>query len=276
MDRHTLDTICTLAIQAERARHLDADTPAIILTNGSGGETIQSIEHLQPGRSRYRGKFLTTKLGAFTDHVKQSAKHGNAQAKAFVDADNAHAIAYFNLGDHEHPGHGDHTAHLQLKPTAAYDVLCQMTKRPMTQRQLHDFVEDWRDIIDPVYDGTPDPKRMASALAAIRDITVAEARNTTHVERDMGASRSAMESVDAKSSHTLPSGFYFRTAPYEGLPVRTFRLRLGVVTGDDKLTLTLRIQQAEQVFEEITHDLCHELATRLGDASSLTVGTFTP
>jgi uncharacterized protein YfdQ (DUF2303 family) len=276
MDRHTLDTICTLAIQAERARHLDTDTPAIILTHSNGGEAIQSIEHLQPGRSRYRGKFLTNQLGAFADHVKLSVKSHNEQAKAFIDADHACATAYFNLGDHEYPGHGDHTAQLQLKPTAAYDVLCQVTKRSLTQRQLHDFVEDWRDIIAPVYDGVADAKRMASALAAIRDITVAEARNTTHVERDMGASRSAMESVDAKSSHTLPSGFLFCTAPYEGLPTRTFRLRLGVVTGDDKLTLTLRIQQAEQVLEDITRDLCYELATRLGDASSLIVGSFTP
>ena len=74
----------------------------------------------------------------------------------------------------------------------------------------------------------------------------------------------------------LPSGFEFRCVPYAGLPPRVFRLRLGVNTGGDKLTLVLRIQQAEQHTEAIAEDFRATLAAKLGTASTLTLGTFTP
>ncbi|EIL99118.1 DUF2303 family protein [Rhodanobacter thiooxydans] len=279
MDSSAIHSIGQLAIEAAAANRIDANTPAIILTSDDGGQKLISIEHLQEGRSRYRGKFATQNLTAFADYVV-STVDGNAPrtpAASFVDPDNVTATAYFNLGDHEHPGHGDNTAALKLKPTAAYAALLAATnQRTLDQRTLHDFIEDWRDNITVLIDGQPKDNAIAAALAAVRDITVEQARKVQHVERDFGATRSAMESVDARSTLTLPSGFEFKAVPYEGLQERTFRLRLGVNTGGDKLSLTLRIQQAEQLSEDIARDFLARLEARLGTASSLTLGTFTP
>jgi uncharacterized protein YfdQ (DUF2303 family) len=278
MDSSAVKSIGQLAIEAASANRIDATTPAIILTDSNGRQTVCSIEHLQEGRSRYRGTFATQNLGAFADYVVATVENNapRTPAAGFIDPDHASAVAYFNLGDHEHPGHGDNTAALTLKPTAAYAALLATTQRALDQRTLHDFLEDWRDNITVLVDGQPRDNGIANALAAVRDITVEQARKVQHVERDFGATRSAMESVDARSTLTLPSGFEFKAVPYEGLQERTFRLRLGVNTGGDKLSLTLRIQQAEQLSEDIARDFLARLAARLGTASTLTLGTFTP
>lgn len=125
--------------------------------------------------------------------------------------------------------------------------------------------------------GEPDTTRtIPSVLAAVRSITIDKARSDTHDDRDFGATRSTMESVDAKSQHTLPSGLLFRCVPYEGLPPREFRLRLGVSTAGDKLALTLRLQQAEAVTEAIAANFRAALSDKLGTACSLVLGAFTP
>lgn len=279
MDSSTVNAIGQLAIEAAQANRIDADTPALILRTEEGSQQVVSIEHLQPGRSRFRGAFATRQLPDFAAYViaeTENAARERGSVQGFIDTDNMCAKVFFNLGNLEHAGHADHHATLKLKPTAAYAALQAATARSLDQRALHDFVEDWRDSIVPVFDGQADATRLANTLAAIRDITVETARKVNHVERDMGATRSAMESIDARSTLTLPSGFEFRTVPYDGLAERTFRLRLGVITGGDKVALTLRIQQAEQVTEDIAKDFRDRLATKLGTACPLTLGTFTP
>jgi len=279
MDSSAIDRIAQLATEADRANVLDTDTPAIILTSRDGTQRVESLEHLQPGRSRLRGKFTSTALQDFADFVvtRHESAADLAPAQGFIDTDKMTATVFFNLGDHEHPGHGDHLATLALKPTAAYAAMRDACSKPLGQRELHDFLEDWRDNIFPLYNGEADAgKPYSAALAAVRDITIDTARSVNSVERDMGATRSAMESVDAKSKLVLPSGFLFKAVPFDGLQERTFTLRLGVNTGGDKLTLVLRIQQAEAITEAIAKDFRDRLAAKLGAASSLTLGTFTP
>lgn len=279
MDRSAIESIGQLAIEAAGANHIHADTPAVILRDPDGGQKVQSLEHLQPGRSRYRGAFVTRQLPDFATYVvseTENTTRPTGSVQGFIDTEAMHAKVFFNLGNLEHAGHADHHATLKLKPTAAYAALLAAAARPHDQRSLHDFVEDWREQIVPLFDGQPDASRLANTLAAIRDITVETARKVNLVERDMGATRSAMESVDARSTLTLPSGFDFHAVPYDGLAERTFRLRLGVTTGGDKVGLVLRIQQAEQITEDIAKDFRDRLAALLGTACPLTLGIFTP
>lgn len=275
MDSTAVNAIGQLAIEAESANHLATDTPAVILR---ADQKVFSLEYLQPGRSRYRGAFATQNLQAFAEHVITTVENNpsDGAAQGFIDTDKMAAAVFFNLGDAEHPGHGDHIAKLTLKPTAAYAALCKAAAGNLDQRTLHDFIEDWREQITVLYDGQPRDNGIPAALAAVRDISIEAARKVQHVERDFGATKSAMETVDAASSLTLPSGFTFRTVPYEGLQERTLRLRLGVNTGSDKPILILRVQQAEQTIEDIAKDFRDRLAALLGASSTLTLGTFTP
>ncbi|MEO5811580.1 MAG: DUF2303 family protein [Rhodanobacter sp.] len=279
MDSTAVDRIAQLGVEAANANILNTRTSAVILTARDGSQTITSLEHLESGRARYRGKFATPYLQAFADYVVRNRENDSTgpQPQGFINTDTMQATVFFNLGDREDPGHADYTANLKLQQTAAFTALNRHTGTTLDQRGLHDFIEDWRDNIAVLYNGAADTsKPLSAALAAIRDISIDTARSINSVERDMGATRSAMESVDAKSKHTLPSGFQFRCVPYDGLQERTFNLRLGVNTGSDKLSLVLRIQQAEATTEAIAKDFADRLGALLGTASTLTLGTFTP
>lgn len=277
MDHSSIDTIAQLAVDAAGANHL-AEHHAVIV---SGNQRIESLEHLETTRKRYRGAFATPSLPAFVqhiEHVKESVLDTAApgQFQGFVDTDTMSARVFFNLGAASAPGHGDHHATLNLKPTAAYAAVIAATSKPHSQRSLHDFLEDFREHLVPVYGEEPDATRMASALAAIRDINVQTARTVQNEVRDMGNTASAMERIDASSRLTLPTGFQFVCVPYEGLGLRTLQLRLGVNTGNDTLALVLRLQQAEKVTEAIATEVVNLLTDKVGTSVALTVGTFKP
>lgn len=277
MDKTGIEAIGQVAIEAAAANRLDTDTPAVILRGANGEQAIKTIEHLLPGRSRFRGTFKTAALSAFVAHVLATTEQPTiTAAPTFICPDSMAATAFYNLGDAEHAGHADFKAVLQLQATAAYSALRGIVGKTVDQNTLHTFLEDWRDFVSPVYEAGSDSKRLSSALAAVRSVTVETARKVTMNEHDFGQSRSAMESVDAKSDHTLPRGFEFIAVPYEGLPIRTFNLRLGVATANDKIGLVLRLVQSEKVVEDIATDFQRALAVGIGDASPLFVGTFTP
>lgn len=279
MDKSAVDTIAQLGVEAAGANHL-AELSAVII---QGTQKIESLENLQLRRNRYRGKFETRSLVAFVDHIEHIRdtvldKAPAGQLQGFVDTDTMSARVFFNLGTAAEPGHGDHHATLNLKPTAAYAAVLAATHaaRQHDQRSLHDFLEDFREHIEPVYGEEADGSRMANALAAIRDISVEKARTVQNEVRDMGNTTSAMERVDATSRLVLPNGFQFTCVPYEGLGLRKLSLRLGVHTGGDRLALVLRLQQAEQVTEAIANEVVALLGDKLGTTVALAVGTFKP
>lgn len=271
MDRSAVEAIGELALSAAYHRHLNTDTPAIILRTKEG-EAVTSIEKYSKGRARYRGHYTTTSLSSFIATVLATAEN---QAVGFIEPSEMLAVVYYNLGTAADPGHGDHLASLTLKKTAAYASLLLMAGRKHSMRTLAEWVEDWREFLTPVSDGKPNGDTIAKVIAAIREITVSKAREVTKVERELGASTSAMASVDAQSKHVLPEGFLFTTEPYAGLPPRTFELRMGVVVADsDDINLTLRIQQAESQAEKIAKDFEAVLTDGLGDKVTLSIGAF--
>lgn len=272
MDQSSVQSIAGYALAADGKRYLDTDTRTVILRTENGGEKIVSLEPYGAGRARYRGTFATVSLDAFIAHVALAEA---GESVGFVDPERMSATVYFNLGTPDDPGHGDHLAKLVLPKTAAYSALLQSVSRAHSQRTLAEWIEDWRDFLVPTTDGKASGDSIAKVVAAIRDVTVKTAREVTTEERDFGTTQSAMASVDAQSRHVLPGGFLFTCEPYAGLPARTFSLRLGVVTTDDKVGFTLRIQQAEQQDELIAKDFEAVLSKGL-EKVDLSIGTFTP
>jgi len=272
MDRSAIEAVSELALRADSHRFPATAIPTVILQTAQG-ERIVSLEDFGLGRSRFRGNYATTSLSSFIGHVLATSP----KSDGFIDPANMQAVVFFNLGTPNAPGHGDHRATLSLKKTAAYAALLDAAKRKHNQRSLAEWVEDWREFLTPVRDGKPSADTIAKVVAAIRDITVKTAREVTKVERDLGTTTSAMASIDAQSQHVLPEGFLFEAEPYAGLPKRVFNLRLGAVAVDDaNLALTLRIQQAESVDEQIAEDFEKVLREGLSEAVSLSIGSFTP
>jgi uncharacterized protein YfdQ (DUF2303 family) len=100
-------------------------------------------------------------------------------------------------------------------------------------------------------------------------------RKMENTEKQHAASRSAFESIQATSTEPLPTLVYFETVPYHGLASRLFVLRLGVRTGGDKPTITLRVQNLEQHEEEMANELA-DLVRSTVKTNPVLLGTYQP
>ena len=161
-----IEKIEQLAIDAAKANRVDMQTPAFIY-----GNSVHSLEHLQAGRSRFRGSFATTSIEAFANYV--NANGDTERSKGFIDAKKSSARVYINAGTESDPGHADWTATLNLNMTAPYQaMLAFVAKGAVSQRAMLDFLEDWAPYLAPVYKDEVDASRFGAALTGIRNITI--------------------------------------------------------------------------------------------------------
>lgn len=273
------------AVQANGVQEINTFIPQLAVPDGV---KLSNAEHLQEGRSRFRGRYSTTRLAEFNAYTK--ARHeaiadsasefaGAGKTSTFVNADNGTAVAFFNLGDVSNPGHADDAAVLSLAKTAAYAALLSIAGKQLKQRQLAEFLEDWFDIVAPTYSeaspekGTPG---LSAAIAAIRDITIAAKAEATSVQGDLNASRTALEEVEARSRKTLPTGFLFAASPYEGFLQRTFTLRLSVLPQEKDPLLTLRIVGLADIDERVGQEFEDKVRSGMPEGVSTYRGVFTP
>ncbi|QAU22857.1 DUF2303 family protein [Dyella sp. M7H15-1] len=254
------------AVDAARANRLAGEDRAVILPQGC---EVKSLEHLMVGRSRYRGKLVTSTLADFVSYVK-----AHAPADAFVDIDHMAATAFFNLGTSDMSGHGDYTATLKLPPTAAFSALNRIDGQKLTQKDLAEWLEDWHEFLTAEY--AEGDATLARAITAVRKVTVKSITENSTTVTNVSSARSTMEEIEAKSDNGLPAGFNFVCEPYLGLTPRTFRLVFSVITKDDKPVFAMRWQQREATIEKIAKEFKSVLAEQLGDAAVLTIGTFQP
>lgn len=268
----TVDTLNQIVAHALAAtqRNLGTDTPSIMLPEHY---SVQSLESLAAGRSRFRGTLATESLDDFCKYVDL---HTIAEepSQAFIDADAMSCKAFFNLGNEDSPGHADNTATLSLKPTAAYQALKAIANRPHTQQALAEWMEDWHTHLAVV--GTKgEDISVHVAVQKIRTITIKAASERTSSEQSFGAERSSMDSIEAAHAEQQPNDLLFKFAPYEGLKEQTFVLRLSVITGD-KPMLKPRWVQQEQQQEDIAQEFKKVLVSEIGGLVELTIGTFNP
>lgn len=273
MNATSVQKIADFAVAAERASFI-GKIETVIPAYVHDGSAV-SLEHLQAGRSRFRGSYKTNTLAEFIVYTKtrvDSQADGNGPASVFVNAEGGAATAFFNLGNASAPGHADDRASLDLRRTAAFTALLEIAGKQLKQKQLAEFLEDWFDVVEPL---GSDNITVTSAIAAIRDITITSKGEQTSVQGDLQASRSALEEIEAKSRRQLPTGFHFITAPYDGFTQRPFNLRLAVLPQDKEPLLTLRIVGLSDVFEKIGQEFESELRNRLTGVNVYR-GTFTP
>lgn len=266
MEARAIQLIQDTALLAN-AKQLDTFTPVLALPSDV---KLHNIEKFQLERSRFRGALVTHSLTDFANYVV-AAK--GPVAVGFVDGDAMACTVYFNLGDIETPGHGDYSATLTLKKTAAFLALEQAAQRQHAQKDLSDWIEDWAPNLKAL-DADEKEIDLRKAAGAIRSISIEQARKSEHVVGDMSASRSAMDQIEAKSSEGLPAEFLFTVAPYEGLIARTIRLRVAVLTGGDKPTLRLRWIGEAQLREDLAQEFKQVVQTEVGGSATLTIGTF--
>ena len=273
----TKDALETLT-QAEAISAANAAlTQTVAPTNGEAAIAlpesfkVHDLEHYLPTRRRLRGSMTTPTLADFASYTLDNKEAG---ATVFVNPDAMQAVAVLNLGTPASPGHGDNRAVLAPPKTAAFAALLAIASGiQKKQTDVAEYLEDWAPLIRCENDAGDDvPVKLAAA--AVRKLTIEGTKRLETSEQSLSASRSAFEQVRATAVDTLPVFISVTCEPYQGLADRTFRLRLGIVTGD-KPALVLRVVKREQHDEEMAQELAQLVRGALtGSDVPVLVGSY--
>lgn len=263
------DTIKELS-KAEALSVANAESAAAVGTAVLPNDfTLHDLEKFMPMRRRLRGAMTTSVIEHFATYVKDNAEAG---ARVFIDPASLQATAVLNIGTTAEPGHGDNTAMLKLRQTAAYSALLAVaTGMPLTQTKVAEFMEDWAMHVTCENDGGDVPVRKAVGL--IRNITIEGLKKLGSQEQQLSATRSTFEQVSATSDEPLPTFIYFNAFPFQGLQARKFAMRLGILTGD-KPSIVLRMVNAEEHAEQMAHELAGIVTKQIGDAMPVILGSY--
>jgi uncharacterized protein YfdQ (DUF2303 family) len=228
---------------------------------------IHDLEQFDACRRRARGNMQTTLIDGFAAYIQSHSEPGATVFAKGIDNGRMTATAVLNLGTVDGPGHADNTSTLAIQRTAAYAALESRTVSGLTQKEAAEFIQDWASCIECFGANSEDdesaPIQTKHAVAALRALTIKKAEDRTTVDKNLGASQSTFQSVDATSKSTIPTLLYFKCVPFLGLPSRQFTIRLGILTGEDTPKIRLRIIQAELHAEEMTKEFSALLAEKV-------------
>ena len=229
---------------------MDMEAPVALPTDMA----LHNLENYAPNRYRLAGSLKTTRLADFVSYCRENAEDG---AKVLVDAERMQATALLNFGDKRAPGHADNRAALQYRQTPAYMALLTMNSSKPDQRELAEWLEDWRDHVQcwAEYEEID----LAHAVAAVRNVTIEALNKAETTVEQLGASRSEFESIKATSKKTLPTIVTFTCKPYTELPERTFRLRLHIHTAERAPRITLRIINLAQHEDDMATEVVDQI-----------------
>ena len=225
--------------------------------------TLIDMEKYMKHRRRLRGNMATSVVGDFASYTEKNAEEG---ATIFIDPEKMTACSVLNMGTPEKPGHSDNTATLTPTRTAAYAAMRAFgTGDPLSQKQVAEFLEDWADNIKcHDADGLIAANK---AISAIRKITIESLKKIEAEEKTLSASRSAFESVEAKSTEKIPVYVEFTCKPYSDFEERTFSMRLGVLTGGQTPMVNLRIVKINEHEEQMANELSNLISDSLSVGS---------
>jgi uncharacterized protein YfdQ (DUF2303 family) len=257
-----------IILDADKNRQANTTFPTATLPDNY---KVVDLEKFEPERNQFRAGFNTNSIDDFKLYAD---KFGKEDDTCFVNSDHMSARIVFDMGDPEHPGHCRHDATLKLEKTAPYLAVLGVMRQAFTQKELFNFLQDWKNNITAV-DGDGEGISFATAAQNILSININESVHSGYEETDMSASRSAMAKIEAeaKEGRVLPAGFIFTSKPYLPLGQRDFYLRLGVRKKGDSLALTLRCDGLEDIKESIVEEFGIVLNGLFGN--QVIKGTFT-
>jgi len=238
--------------------------------------TVHDLERFNPGPRRYSRRVRTSDIPTFVRLSKQDLS-GVPGSACLVDADRMSAATYYNLGTIGEPGHGDHFNTLTLKKTAECIALQGVSGALKSQRDMAEWLEDWRDILSPEWPSTEGfTPSMQVAISAIRNTDVEAIQKVQSVETDFSSARSDLERIEAKGREVpLPSMFVTNCELYSGLPPLPARLRLSAHPHEKGVRFSLRLVRPDWIEEELARSFRSLLESELKDSGiRVEIGSF--
>lgn len=266
MDHQAIEKIQAL-VHAAEIGNPGTDVPTMLVPKGY---ELESLEKYQSAPSRFRGRFATSSVDDYGNYV-----NAEDESRVFVDVDAMRATAYFDLGNPNAPGHGEHSATLQLEKTSAYEACLFANDRSFAQKELAHWIEDWHHCITGI-DSNGQELTAKQLANAVRKIEIKATSERSHEDGDWNTKRSGMDALDATAGDATPDIIRFHCQPYDDLKHRTFEMRVSILTDDTKPRLKLRIIALETAKEEMAKEFKQVLQDELEDNATLLLGAFSP
>lgn len=283
LEKELNNTLATVLrnIQAETIQRFIQEQTDGSVAALPAGVSVTDLEQYLEQRRRYRGSMATNLIAEFVEYVTATTNEYGwlsppENIPCFVSPSTMGAKTFFNLGDVESPGHGDHHASLQLEKTEAFRQLLDSNGRKFDQKNLAEWLEDWKDHLEAIAEDGTTTVPMAAAVSAVRRITIGTNAEATSETQTLSNRRSAMAEVEARNKDQFPCFLKFTCEPYQGLEERTFTVRLSLITSE-KPVISARIVRLETAEEEMAQELEEKLRTGFEDTPVKTfVGSFNP
>ena len=237
------------------------------------------LEQYLPLRRRARNSFNTPYVADFSRYVCEHRENG---CTIYVNAEAMAAKAVLNQGAAALPGHGDNTAVVTLRKTAPYAALGTLTGRHRSQKELAEWLEEWRHLVKPL-DTDSQVLNIAHVVAGVRSVSIEQINNSTTSVESLSAERSELESVKARTGRAdavLPDYLMMEIQPYKELQARKFYVRVSIITSERAPTFSLAILgqeiHDEEMAEEFAHVVRHSFAAAEGQpaAPDVLIGSF--
>ncbi len=240
--------------------------------------TIRSLEAFGVAPVFHRAHFTTARLTDFNAYLAKEAN--GPETAVFIDANAAGATAIVDMGTHDEPGWGRHTAKLAMTKTPEFAALESACKNPMDQRALITFLEDYGELITPairaagaetVTNGT-----IAQAIAIIRKIEVNARKEGRHSEDDYARTAEGMESIEMKGRDGAQIvSLKFTCPPFEDTKLRDIEVRLLMNTEHGAPRLKLRIVALDAIKRAVQGEIEARIQGRDGlEAVRIFVGAI--
>ena len=243
--------------------------PATLIPAGC---KVESLEHLQQSPAFMRATYTTERLEDFCRYVSREAIADNGTV-VFIKPDGSGATGIIDFGSHGKPLWGRHKAQLAMVATPEFRALTRICSKPLTQRDLLDWIEDWQHIISP-FDSFDGSMLISAAVQRIQRIDIKTTSDKKNEVGDFKSNRTAMEQIEATSgTGAPPSGFYVACQVYPCTKIRDIQVRMSIRTTGDEPVLMLRMVGIDAVHKEVAEEVDLEINTRF-QASGADVRTF--
>lgn len=229
----------------------DSTLFAVNLTNG-GVEVIDTRDHDKKYADRPDRKTGEFKVGDAPSLIAYVLRHETPGTELWADLERRSILAILD-GNGVEPGHSQHAARLVLNHTPEWKAWSALNRKPQTQAQFAEHIEDNLDSIAEPTGG--DLLDLVTTLKVAKSAEFDSATRLSTGEVQFGYHETQTASAGKKGELTIPETFTLGIAPFQGSPTYKVGVRLRYRMSEGNLTLTYVLDQPEKILEHAFQDV---------------------
>lgn len=256
MDENIAQTVRDLAVALNDFSRINGDGAPYTVVPQS--YRIENLERFLLKPLRVRGARQFVALESFNRYVSQFKQ---ADTRIMLSR-NGNATAVLDASGPANPQWEEHTANFAVTYSDRWTLWDGASRRPMTQKQFAEFVEDNNaDII------SPKPAQMLEIAQTLQVEQNSNFRSAIRLENgnvNLGYQRQTTAKAGQNDELEIPSQFTIQIPVLEAESARQIPVRLRYELSDGKLSLTFEILQRQRLLDDVKRSIYATIASDTG------------